>query len=76
MSDAKVNPTLEEFGKHLQQLRVKKNYSLRQLAAVAEVEPALIHRIEKGKNNPKLTTILILAQALEIHPKELFRFIK
>jgi transcriptional regulator with XRE-family HTH domain len=72
MEDAKTNSALEEFGKNLQRLRVERNLSLRKLAATADIEYALIHRIEKGKVNPKLTTILILAKALNISPKQLF----
>jgi len=76
MDETKEHNALEDFGKHLQQLRTDRNLSLRELAAIADVEYALIHRVEKGKVNPKLTTILTLAKALDVHPKELFKYIK
>jgi len=42
------------------------------LANLAEIELSQIFRIETGKINPKLTTILTIAKALGINPKELF----
>ena len=65
--------TLEEFGKNLQRLRNEKELSLRQLAVLANMEHALIHRIEKGTVNPKLTTLLTLAKALNVNLNELLK---
>jgi len=42
------------------------------LANLAEIELSQIYRIETGKINPKLTTIMLVAKALEISPKDLF----
>ena len=45
--------------------------SLREFAAVADVDHAMIDRYERGITNPSLTTIAKLAEALEVEPYEL-----
>lgn len=63
---------IKAFGLNLRRLRMEKELSMEKLANLAEIELSQIHRIETGKINPKLTTILIIAKALQIHPKDLF----
>jgi len=60
------------FGQKVRSIRNDKNISMQYLANLAEIEVSQIHRIETGKINPKLTTILILAKALDINPSEFF----
>ncbi len=43
------------------------------LANLADIELSQIYRIETGKINPKLLTILLIARALEVEPEELFK---
>jgi transcriptional regulator with XRE-family HTH domain len=45
--------------------------SLRQFAALADIDHAMIDRYERGITNPSLTTLARLAEALEIEPAEL-----
>ncbi len=45
---------------------------MQQLAHQAEIELSQVSRIETGKINPKLTTILNIARALEVSPADLF----
>lgn len=59
---------LKDFGAKLRKIRTDKKLSMQALANLAEVELSQIYRIEKGKINPKLTTIIILCKALEISP--------
>lgn len=63
---------LKNFGNNLRRIRKEKDLSMEVLANLAEIELSQIFRIETGKINPKLTTILIIAKALDINPKELF----
>jgi len=63
---------IKVFGQNLRAIRKSKNLSMEQLANLAELEPVQIHRIETGKTNPKLSTIYVLAKALEVSPKVLF----
>lgn len=53
-------------------IRKEKKISMQMLANIAEIELSQIYRIETGKINPKLTTILKIATALEVDVKELF----
>jgi transcriptional regulator with XRE-family HTH domain len=63
---------LRNFGNNLRRIRKEKDLSMEALANLAEIELSQIFRIETGKINPKLTTILTIAKALGINPKELF----
>ncbi len=59
------------FGHNLKKRRMAKGLSLRQFAALADIDHAMIDRYERGITNPSLTTIAKLAEALEIEPAEL-----
>ena len=62
------------FGKKVKDLRLKRNLSLRMLEKECDIDNSYISKIEHGKANISFTTIIELAGALEIHPKELFDF--
>ena len=62
---------LISFGNNLKRRRKAKGLSLRQFAALADIDHAMIDRYERGITNPSLTTIGKLAEALEIEPYEL-----
>lgn len=63
---------LKNFGNNLRRVRMERKLSMEAVANLAEIELSQIYRIETGKINPKLTTILKIAKALDINPKELF----
>lgn len=63
--------SLKNFGENVRKIRLKKQWSMEYLANQANVELSQIYRIEKGKINPKLTTILTLCKALEITPEQI-----
>jgi transcriptional regulator with XRE-family HTH domain len=65
---------LLKFGANLAKLRKTRNLSLRQLSALCKVDHADISRIENGKINVGVTTLVDLATALNIHPKKLLDF--
>lgn len=62
---------LKLFGEHLADLRKKKGLSIRELALRCDVDYGKISKIENNKANLTLTTLLELAEGLEVHPKEL-----
>ena len=64
---------LVSFGNNLKRHRKAKGLSLRQFAALADIDHAMIDRYERGVTNPSLTTIAKLAEALEIEPFELLQ---
>lgn len=62
---------LGQFAEHLSMLRKKKGLSLRELAARCNVDFSKIGKIEKKKSNLTVTTLIELAEGLDVHPKEL-----
>jgi transcriptional regulator with XRE-family HTH domain len=62
------------FGKRIKHLRTNQNLIFRQLAQNCNIDHSDISKIEKGKKNIQLTTILELAKGLGLHPRELFDF--
>lgn len=59
---------IKAFGNNLKSIRTKKKISIRKLADAADMDFSQVHRIEKGESNPTLTTIMVLAAALEVDP--------
>lgn len=68
------NIYLKKFGNHIQGLRKQRKLSLRKMAANCNIENSDISRIEKGKTNIQLLTLLELAKALNLEPRELLDF--
>ncbi|HVZ26244.1 MAG TPA: helix-turn-helix transcriptional regulator [Sediminibacterium sp.] len=62
---------LNRFAAHLAQIRRAKGMSIHELAAASGLEYSQVQRIEKGKVNFAFTTLVALAQGLEIEPAEL-----
>lgn len=65
---------LKKFGENLRKLRKAKNLSLREMSYACSIDNSKIAKIEKGKINITLTTILQLAIALETHPSSLLSY--
>ncbi|MDT0644218.1 helix-turn-helix transcriptional regulator [Zunongwangia sp. F363] len=65
---------LLQFGHNLGKIRQSKNLSFRSLSQKCDLDYADLNKIEKGKRNITLSTIIELAKGLEIHPRELFDF--
>lgn len=62
------------LGVHIRQLREKKNLSQQDLANDCSIPKAQIGRIERAKINTTVRTLIKIANALEIEPKELMDF--
>ena len=71
MNNLRHPELLIEFGNKLKDLRTSKGLTLQQLAFEAEMEISQVHRVEKGKINPTLTTLNALAKGLGITLTEL-----
>jgi transcriptional regulator with XRE-family HTH domain len=61
-----VNDIVSMVGRKVSDLRRAKGLSLQQLAAVSDVSPAAIHKIERSGMVPTITTLLKLATALGV----------
>ncbi len=58
----------EAFGKVLKKMRQEKSFSQEKLAFEAELERSYVSKLETGKFQPKLDTILTIADVLEVRP--------
>jgi len=63
----------KKLGENLKTLRTKKNITQTGLAKILDVDKSFISNIEKGKNNPTLSTITNLAKVLGVSTNELLK---
>lgn len=66
----------ELFGRKVFMARRRRGFSQEILAIYAGVHRQEVGLIERGKREPKLTTILKLMRALKVEPNELFDGVK
>lgn len=71
MSNNKKNPP-HAFGQAVIYFREKKGWKQYNLAKAAGRQANEVKRIEEAKGSPKIDTMLWVAEALGIHPTELF----
>ncbi|WP_421944907.1 helix-turn-helix domain-containing protein [Pedobacter sp.] len=74
MNKSRNNGYLKAFGENLRSIRKSKALSMEKLALIANIEYSQIFDIEHGKINTTISTIYLLAKALNIKPSELFSF--
>ena len=65
---------LKQFGLHLKGLRISKNMTQADLAYRSGMEISQISRMERGLLNTSISNLALMAQILEVHPKELLDF--
>jgi transcriptional regulator with XRE-family HTH domain len=65
---------LISFGKNLQKVRLRKKMTQEELSYQADLSLSQIARIETGRINPTLCTILVLAKALGVKAEALMDF--
>ncbi|ANI88652.1 hypothetical protein A9P82_04730 [Arachidicoccus ginsenosidimutans] len=62
------------FGENLRKIRNEKKMTMMELAFEADIEYSQIAKIERGVTNTTISTVYILAKALDVKPNELFKF--
>lgn len=65
---------LAPFGLHVKKLRLERDLSQEELAALCSLDRTYISGIERGLRNVSLINIFRLAVALNISPSELLKF--
>jgi transcriptional regulator with XRE-family HTH domain len=65
---------IKEFGNNLRKVRQQQNFTQELLAIRADIEISQISRIERGIINTSISQIINIANALGVHPRELFDF--
>lgn len=62
------------FGLHIKQLRLKKNISQEELAALCSLDRTYVSGIERGIRNVSLVNIIKLANGLQVEAQTLLQF--
>jgi len=74
MNNLRNQELLTRFGDRLKSLRQLKGLTIQALAIEADIEISQVHRIEKGKINPTLTTLTALSKGLDISLVEILDY--
>lgn len=64
---------LTKLGEKIRSLRMKKNMTQNDLAIECDFEKASMSRIESGRSNPTVKTLLKISKALDVQIAELFK---
>lgn len=72
-NDYKTEKFLNNFAKHLAEIRRSKDMTQEQLAEEAGIDRVALANIETGKRRPTLTTVYKISAALNIELKEIFK---
>lgn len=74
MNNTRDTQYLKQFGQHLRKIRKSKKMSMEKLALDAGIEYSQVFDIEHGRINTTISTVHVIAKALDIPTKELFDF--
>lgn len=74
MTKSRNQNHIKAFGNNLRSLRLKKGLTMTELANLCDIEYRQVSDIELGKINTTISTVYLLAEALEVSPKDLFDF--
>lgn len=74
MTEKEIGILKIKFGENLRKLREGKKLSLLKLSYNCNLDESNISKIEHGKFNITLATIVELSRGLEVHPKKLLDF--
>ena len=64
---------VERFGANVRAARLKRGLTQEELAERSGLAPVQVSRIERGKREVRLTTIIRLVRALDVTPAELLK---
>jgi transcriptional regulator with XRE-family HTH domain len=65
---------LKQVGQNITKIRKSKKLTLKELALESDMEKSNLIPIEKGRINVTVTTLVKLANALNVEVKEFFKF--
>jgi transcriptional regulator with XRE-family HTH domain len=69
--NVKNKKLLKAIGLRIRELRKQKKLSQEELSYKSELMLSQIGRIERGETNPTISTLYVLAEALEVELKDL-----
>ena len=65
---------IKSVGKQIKQIRTSKGLSLLDLSALSNIEKANLSKMENGKSNLTLKTLLTISEALNVNPYDLLKY--
>jgi HTH-type transcriptional regulator/antitoxin HipB len=71
-----MEATLQQFGANVRAARAARGWTQEDLAHRSGLAVVQVSRVERGKREIRLTTLLRLLEALEAEPDELLRDLK
>ena len=71
MINVKNKGLIKAIGNKIRDLRTQKGISQEDLANEADIPLSQIGRIERGENNPTISTLYVIAEALDVELKHL-----
>lgn len=74
MKKEEIKAAKIQFGENLKKIREGKGMTLKEVEAGCSLEDTKISKIEQGKFDVRLSTILELAKGLEVVPSKLVDF--
>lgn len=74
MSSKRYKKEVQQIGENVRRLRKERELSQFALEALTDIDRADISRIENGQVDVHLSTLIKLAEGLEVNTKELFEF--
>ena len=72
-SQKEFRPALRIIGEKIYHTRLLKNMTTKQIAADVFLSPEAYRNIEKGESDPSVTTLLLIAQVLNIKGHDLIK---
>lgn len=63
-----------DLGKHIRNLRIKRNQSIEEIAYKAGIDAQNLRKYELGKQEMKISMLKRIADAFELSPSELIDF--
>jgi transcriptional regulator with XRE-family HTH domain len=76
MSPQRAEDLAQRFGANLKSIRAERGMSQADLAFRAKLDQTAISRLELGLREPRLSTVVALANALEVKSAELIPGVK
>jgi transcriptional regulator with XRE-family HTH domain len=74
-NDAAMRP-VEQFAANVRARRIAAGLSQEQLSRLTDLHPTEISRLERAVREPRLSTIVRVARALEVTPSELLERVR
>lgn len=74
MINVKNKTLIKSLGTRIRELRILKGISQEALANEADIPLSQVGRIERGENNPTISTLWVISEALGIKLKDLLDF--